>query len=141
MTSPGIGTRVILFAPLLPLSARAEMRFEHHYSIPRDDPKKSWVRHDIGPGVHAGLPVGDIDGDGDLDICSKLWDPRPDNGNGGTEPRGLSGEHRRVEDLTTCHPEGSGSDLRDLGKQMTLNSDPRSLLAARVGMTVAPAHP
>ena len=27
--------------------------------------------------------VADVDGDGDLDICSKLWDPRPDNGNGG----------------------------------------------------------
>jgi FG-GAP-like repeat len=27
--------------------------------------------------------TGDVDGDGDLDICSKLWRPRPDNANGG----------------------------------------------------------
>jgi hypothetical protein len=27
--------------------------------------------------------VGDVDGDGDLDVCSKLWAPRPDNANRG----------------------------------------------------------
>jgi hypothetical protein len=27
--------------------------------------------------------VADVDGDGDLDICSKLWRPRRDNANGG----------------------------------------------------------
>jgi hypothetical protein len=27
--------------------------------------------------------VADVDGDGDLDICAKLWSPRKDNGNGG----------------------------------------------------------
>ena len=27
--------------------------------------------------------VADVDGDGDLDICAKLWRPRPDNANGG----------------------------------------------------------
>jgi hypothetical protein len=27
--------------------------------------------------------VGDVDGDGDLDVCSKLWAPRQDNANGG----------------------------------------------------------
>lgn len=27
--------------------------------------------------------VGDVDGDGDIDICSKPWTPDPDNGNGG----------------------------------------------------------
>jgi hypothetical protein len=29
------------------------------------------------------LQVGDVDGDGDLDLCSKAWGPRPWNGNGG----------------------------------------------------------
>jgi hypothetical protein len=27
--------------------------------------------------------AADVDGDGDIDICSKLWKPRPDNANGG----------------------------------------------------------
>jgi hypothetical protein len=38
------------------------------------DPKQPWDKHDIGPGVHAGVAVGDIDGDGDLDVArSNLW--------------------------------------------------------------------
>ena len=44
------------------------------YSTPRDDPKRPWQRHTIGPGVHAGVTIGDIDGDGDNDVArSNLW--------------------------------------------------------------------
>jgi len=43
------------------------------YRIP-EDPKGPWERHDVGPSVHAGLSVGDIDGDGDIDILrSNVW--------------------------------------------------------------------
>ena len=43
------------------------------YRIP-DDPRQPWQRNDIGPGVHAGAAVGDIDGDGDNDVArSNRW--------------------------------------------------------------------
>jgi len=39
-----------------------------------DDPTQPWVRHDVGPGVHAGLSVGDLNGDGHLDIVrTNVW--------------------------------------------------------------------
>ena len=34
-------------------------------------------------GVPSSAVVADVDGDGDLDICSKLWRARKDNANGG----------------------------------------------------------
>ncbi len=37
---------------------------------------------DANLGGHEAV-VGDVDGDGDLDACAKLWSPRKDNANGG----------------------------------------------------------
>jgi hypothetical protein len=45
----------------------------------------NFVEHvilDMKLGGHE-LQVGDVDGDGDIDICSKPWGPRMWNGNGG----------------------------------------------------------
>ena len=37
---------------------------------------------DIGLGTHEAV-IGDVDGDGDIDICGKLWRPKNDNSNEG----------------------------------------------------------
>jgi hypothetical protein len=56
---------------VLTMSDRNNLRW---YRIPVNDPRQPWERHDIGPGVHAGVAAGDIDGDGDLDVArSNRW--------------------------------------------------------------------
>lgn len=43
------------------------------YRIP-ENPRDPWQRHDIGPGVHAGVAIGDLDSDGEPDIVrSNIW--------------------------------------------------------------------
>jgi hypothetical protein len=55
---------------ILTMSDKNNLRW---YRIP-NDPRQSWERHDIGPSVHAGIGVGDLDNDGDLDVVrSNIW--------------------------------------------------------------------
>jgi hypothetical protein len=43
------------------------------YKIP-NDPTQLWTRHDIGPAVHAGVSVGDLTGNGALDVVrTNVW--------------------------------------------------------------------
>jgi hypothetical protein len=57
-------------AEVVTMSDRNNLRW---YRIPAD-PSKPWVRTDIGPAVHAGAAVGDLNGDGALDIVrTNVW--------------------------------------------------------------------
>jgi hypothetical protein len=55
---------------LVMMSDKAGLKW---FRIPKD-PRQKWEPHDIGPGVHGGVAVGDLDGDGDLDVArSNAW--------------------------------------------------------------------
>jgi hypothetical protein len=55
---------------ILTMSDQNSLRW---YKIPVD-PSLPWILHDIGAAVHAGLTIGDVDGDGDLDIVrTDIW--------------------------------------------------------------------
>jgi hypothetical protein len=55
------------------------------YKIP-SDPTQAWTKTRIGDAVHSGMwpaGIGDIDGDGDLDVFTRAWHENSD-GKGGT---------------------------------------------------------
>ncbi len=47
------------------------------------DSRRWWMWIATGTSILCELQVGDVDRDGDIDICSKPWGPRAWNGNGG----------------------------------------------------------
>jgi hypothetical protein len=55
---------------IITMSDRNSLRW---YKIP-DDPAAPWVRHEIGAPVHAGVSVGDLNGNGHLDVVrTDVW--------------------------------------------------------------------
>jgi hypothetical protein len=62
---------------ILTMSDKNDLRW---YEIP-DAPGVRWTHHVIGPSVHSGISLGDIDGDGDLDVVrSNVWFENRDQG-------------------------------------------------------------
>jgi len=55
---------------VITMSDRGNLRW---YKIPAD-PAQPWIRHDIGAPVHAGASVGDVNGNGHLDVVrTNVW--------------------------------------------------------------------
>jgi hypothetical protein len=62
---------------VLTMSDRNDLRW---YGISAD-PCQEWSRRTIGPAVHSGISVGDLDRDGDLDVVrSNVWFENKDSG-------------------------------------------------------------
>ncbi|MFO7905359.1 MAG: FG-GAP repeat domain-containing protein [Planctomycetota bacterium] len=66
------------FPEVFTMSDRNDLRY---YVINKDNPGGSWPHERIGDSVHAGLSVGDLDADGDIDVVrSQVWFENINNG-------------------------------------------------------------